>query len=135
MVELVDTQDLKSCGHCGCAGSIPAPGTKFKPLTFNWLKAFFLKNAHMYYVYVITSINRNYTYIGITNNPERRISQHNFGYNRTTKPYRPFETLLIEDFSTRALARQREKYLKSGIGREFIKSTYLHLCAGLSTDR
>ncbi len=27
MVELVDTQDLKSCGHCGCAGSIPAPGT------------------------------------------------------------------------------------------------------------
>jgi hypothetical protein len=26
-VELVDTQDLKSCGHCGRAGSIPAPGT------------------------------------------------------------------------------------------------------------
>jgi hypothetical protein len=30
MVESVDTQDLKSCGHCGCAGSIPAPGTKIK---------------------------------------------------------------------------------------------------------
>lgn len=30
MVELVDTQDLKSCGHCGRAGSIPAPGTKEK---------------------------------------------------------------------------------------------------------
>jgi hypothetical protein len=28
VVELVDTQDLKSCGHCGCAGSSPAPGTK-----------------------------------------------------------------------------------------------------------
>ena len=28
MVELVDTQDLKSCGHCGRAGSIPAPGTE-----------------------------------------------------------------------------------------------------------
>ena len=28
MVELVDTQDLKSCGHCGCAGSSPAPGTQ-----------------------------------------------------------------------------------------------------------
>ncbi len=28
MVELVDTQDLKSCGHCGRAGSSPAPGTK-----------------------------------------------------------------------------------------------------------
>ena len=28
VVELVDTQDLKSCGHCGRAGSSPARGTK-----------------------------------------------------------------------------------------------------------
>ena len=27
VVELVDTQDLKSCGHCGRAGSSPARGT------------------------------------------------------------------------------------------------------------
>ncbi len=28
MVELVDTTDLKSVGHCGRAGSSPAPGTE-----------------------------------------------------------------------------------------------------------
>ena len=28
MVELVDTQDLKSCDHCGRAGSSPARGTQ-----------------------------------------------------------------------------------------------------------
>ncbi len=28
VVELVDTQDLKSCGHCGRSGSTPLPGTK-----------------------------------------------------------------------------------------------------------
>jgi hypothetical protein len=28
VVELVDTQDLKSCDHCGRAGSTPARGTK-----------------------------------------------------------------------------------------------------------
>ena len=28
VVELVDTQDLKSCGHCGRIGSIPIRGTK-----------------------------------------------------------------------------------------------------------
>ena len=28
VVELVDTQDLKSCDHCDRAGSTPAPGTK-----------------------------------------------------------------------------------------------------------
>ncbi len=33
MVESVDTQDLKSCGHCGCAGSSPAPGTCFNRFT------------------------------------------------------------------------------------------------------
>ena len=27
MVELVDTRDLKSLGHCGCTGSSPVPGT------------------------------------------------------------------------------------------------------------
>lgn len=30
VVKLVDTQDLKSCGPKGCAGSSPAPGTKEK---------------------------------------------------------------------------------------------------------
>ncbi len=30
MVELVDTKDLKSFGHCGRAGSSPASGTKIK---------------------------------------------------------------------------------------------------------
>ncbi len=35
MVELVDTQDLKSCGHCARAGSTPAPGTRRKGLTGN----------------------------------------------------------------------------------------------------
>lgn len=28
MAELVDAQDLKSCGHCDCTGSIPVPGTR-----------------------------------------------------------------------------------------------------------
>ncbi len=33
MVELVDTQDLKSCGHCGRVGSSPTSGTK-SPVSF-----------------------------------------------------------------------------------------------------
>jgi len=36
---LVDTQDLKSCGHRGRAGSIPAPGTKALRLR----RAFFMQ--------------------------------------------------------------------------------------------
>jgi hypothetical protein len=44
MVELVDTQDLKSCVHCGRAGSSPAPGTFFlqKSPAFSKCRAFLL---------------------------------------------------------------------------------------------
>ncbi|MDF1612161.1 GIY-YIG nuclease family protein [Stygiobacter electus] len=83
----------------------------------------------MYYVYIISSTIRNYTYIGITNSLERRINQHNSGYNKTTKPYRPFKLIYFEELKDRKEARVREKYFKSGVGREKIK--LLKLRAGL----
>ncbi len=76
----------------------------------------------MYYVYAIKSINRNYIYVGLTNNIKRRFFDHNKGYNKTTKPYKPFVLIHLQKFNTRIEARQREKYLKSGIGKEFLKS-------------
>ena len=75
----------------------------------------------MYYVYVLVSTTRNYTYVGITANLEKRINAHNSGYNKTTKPYHPFITLLTEEYATRLEARKREKYLKSGIGKEYLR--------------
>jgi putative endonuclease len=77
--------------------------------------------APMFFVYVIRSLTRNYMYVGLSNDYERRIREHNNGYERTTKPYRPFELILIEEFSTRPEARQREKYLKSGVGKAYLK--------------
>ena len=75
----------------------------------------------MYYVYTLDSLIRNYIYVGITNNIERRINEHQTGRNKTTKPYRPFRLTLIEEFKSRPEARQREKYLKSGTGKEYLK--------------
>jgi putative endonuclease len=76
----------------------------------------------MYYVYAIKSLNRNYIYVGLTSNLSRRISDHNNGFNRTTKPYIPFEVIHTEQFNSRIKARLREKYLKSGIGKEYLRS-------------
>ena len=76
----------------------------------------------MFYVYVINSLLRNYIYVGLTNNIERRLNQHNNGENKTTRPYSPFELILTEQFQTRKEARVREKYFKSGIGKEHIKA-------------
>lgn len=64
---------------------------------------------------------RNYIYVGLADNVERRFKQHQQGENKTTAPYRPFEIILVENFGTRLEARQREKYLKSGIGKEFLR--------------
>lgn len=81
-----------------------------------------LEDAKMYFVYVISSSKKNYIYVGLTNDVSRRMDEHNKGYNKTTKPYRPFELKFQEKYSTRSEAREKEKYLKSGSGREFLKS-------------
>ncbi len=75
----------------------------------------------LYIVYAIKSIKRNYIYVGMTNNMEERLKRHNNGYERATKPYRPFELIYTESCTTREEARGREKYFKSGVGKEFLR--------------
>ncbi len=58
----------------------------------------------------------------MTNNLERRIDQHNQGKEVTIKPYPPFKLLLTELYDTRIAARKREKELKSGYGKEYLKT-------------
>jgi putative endonuclease len=76
----------------------------------------------MYYVYAISSLERNYIYVGLTDNIERRLSEHNSGKNKTTRAYSPFELIYSEECGSRAEARNREKYFKSGIGKEKLRS-------------
>lgn len=75
----------------------------------------------MFTIYAISSANRNYTYIGITSNLSNRLDRHKAGYERTTRPYKPFKLIYTEIAKTRPEARIREKYLKSGEGREFLR--------------
>ncbi len=74
----------------------------------------------MYYVYVLRSINFNRQYVGFTSNIKNRLNQHNTGKTKSTKPYKPWKILFYEKFENKKDAIAREKYLKSGIGREFI---------------
>ena len=38
----------------------------------------------MFWVYAISSLNRNYIYVGLTSGLESRIARHNKGYEKTT---------------------------------------------------
>jgi putative endonuclease len=58
----------------------------------------------------------------MTKDIERRIIEHNKGENRSTKAYKPFVLIYTEQYPIREEARKREKYLKSGIGKEFLKT-------------
>ena len=73
-----------------------------------------------HYVYALKSLERNYIYVGLTNDVERRLDEHNQGYNKTTKPYKPFRLFHTEQFPSRTLARAREKDLKSSKGKRFL---------------
>jgi len=57
--------------------------------------------------------------------PEMRLMQHNAGYVKSTKGYRPWKIIYTESFSTLVEARNREVYFKSGIGREFLDKLHL----------
>ncbi|WP_286814160.1 MULTISPECIES: GIY-YIG nuclease family protein [unclassified Maribacter] len=76
----------------------------------------------MYYVYVLKSEVDGRLYKGMTNNLQKRIVEHNSGKNKSTKGYLPWVLVYKEEFKTSVEARAREKYFKSGIGREFLKS-------------
>jgi len=76
----------------------------------------------MYFVYVIRSEISHQLYKGVINNLSRRLKEHNAGSNTSTKHGRSWRMVYHESCQNRKEARQREKYLKSGIGREYLKT-------------
>ncbi len=76
---------------------------------------------YMYHVYVLRSLKNRRLYTGSTSNINQRLSDHNSGRNTYTRLTRPFELLYGEDYQTRAEAVKREKFMKTGKGRELLK--------------
>jgi putative endonuclease len=62
----------------------------------------------LFFVYAIKSCVRDYIYVGITNNINRRLAEHNNGENRLTKAYKPFVLIYKEPANSRIEARARE---------------------------
>jgi putative endonuclease len=74
----------------------------------------------MYVVYVLQD-DQGKSYKGMTNNLERRLSEHRQGQTRTTSLMGEVKVIYTEECPNRAEARRREKYLKSAAGRKFLK--------------
>ncbi|MCK5465969.1 GIY-YIG nuclease family protein [Candidatus Parcubacteria bacterium] len=73
----------------------------------------------MFSVYILVSENRkNWSYVGQTDDLERRIKEHNLGKVKSTKGMRPLKIVHTEEYKYRNESLKRESYLKSGYGRE-----------------
>lgn len=70
-----------------------------------------VKRSHCVYILVPTSGERWY-YVGWTNNPKQRLTQHNSGKVRATIPRRPYRLLIVERFRTKNAALRFEQVVK-----------------------
>ncbi len=75
----------------------------------------------MFYTYILLCSNGSY-YKGFTNDLEKRYQQHLNGTGaKHTAKHRPIKIAYYETYKTEQEAVAREKYFKSGSGREWLK--------------
>ena len=76
----------------------------------------------MYYVYLLENENDKSWYIGFTTNIKERVDAHNQGKGgRTTKLKADWKLIYHEMYLDKMDAIGREKFLKSGSGRRYLK--------------
>ena len=75
-----------------------------------------------YYTYILRSQVDGRLYKGHASDIEKRLKEHNSGKTKSTKGYIPWEIVYYEEFETKGEAIEREKFFKTGFGREYIKS-------------
>ncbi|HEY9584860.1 MAG TPA: GIY-YIG nuclease family protein [Candidatus Paceibacterota bacterium] len=78
----------------------------------------------MYTVYVLKN-ETGKLYIGQTIDLSKRLQEHNKTGKGYTSKYRPWLLLWSEAFVTRQESIKRERYLKTGVGRDWIKKNIL----------
>ena len=76
----------------------------------------------MYYVYVLKSIKDESLYIGYSSNLKLRLKEHFDGLVTATKDRRPLKLVYYECGLSKEKAILREKSLKTGFGRNYLKN-------------
>ncbi len=74
----------------------------------------------MHFTYALLSCSKKYIYAGKSSNLKDRIRRHNAGYEKATRPYRPFILLYWELLDDQVEAHRREIFLKSRFGKRFL---------------
>ncbi|NUQ81660.1 MAG: GIY-YIG nuclease family protein [Bacteroidetes bacterium] len=67
----------------------------------------------MYYCYILFSSKTGRFYIGSAADLETRLNHHNAGYDKSTRPGRPWELVWSNQYQTRSEACRKERLIKS----------------------
>ncbi|MCH7951583.1 GIY-YIG nuclease family protein [Patescibacteria group bacterium] len=73
----------------------------------------------MYYVYILYSSKSRDFYYGYTLDVVKRAKEHNKGLSKATKPYIPWKLVWYCAFENKKLAKDFERYIKTGSGKAF----------------
>jgi putative endonuclease len=79
----------------------------------------------MFYVYILKSERNGRLYNGFTSDLKNRLQQHNAGESFATRPYVPWKLVFYLAFQSEDLAKNFERYLKTGSGAAFAKKRFL----------
>ena len=82
----------------------------------------YVKDNKFQYVYLIRSLRTRKWYTGCTSNLRKRFSEHEKNMSTYTKGRGPFELIYYEACLNLKDGYAREKYLKSGVGRRYLKN-------------
>ena len=74
-----------------------------------------------FYIYILWSDEFSKTYVGMSENVDQRLIEHNSGKTRSTKPFRPWKVIYKEFAGKTAEARRKEEYYKSTAGKNFLR--------------
>jgi putative endonuclease len=80
----------------------------------------------MIYVYLIQSKKDQCWYTGFTDDLRKRMMEHNEGKVLSTKHRRPFLLIYYEACLSRVDAKARELFLKSGMGKRYLRNRLKH---------
>ena len=75
----------------------------------------------MFVVYILYSPGYQKRYTGFTSNLDQRLLSHNELGKDWTAKYRPWKLIFTKEFESKREAMNYEKWLKTGVGRDFIK--------------
>ena len=78
--------------------------------------------ASMYYVYVLRSNKNGRLYTGYTSDLQKRLTEHRQGKSQYTTHRGPYELIYYEACMNTNDAHAREKYLKTGMGKRYLKN-------------